>query len=504
MPRPPYDPAHRPPPLTTATLPAYAGRVRVPGYDRSALTPAIVHIGVGGFHRAHQALYLDELASRGDSDWGVIGVGLRSPDMKEALEPQDGLYTVVERAEDGDDARIVGALLAVLFAPEDPEAVLSALADERTRIVTLTVTGAGYHVDAETGQLADDDEVRADLAHPGRPRTALGYLAEALDRRRRAGTAPFTVLSCDNVPDNGATARTALVGFARRRDPALAAWIDREVAFPSTMVDRITPETTDEAHELIAGTFGVADRWPVVTEAFSQWIVADRFCNGRPPLERVGVQFVDDVEPYERMKKRLLNGSHSALGYVGYLLGHRDTAGAMADPLVRSYIEHLMGDEIAPLLPPVPGVDLAEYRATLIARFSNPKVGDQLARLCGRGSTKVPAYLLPSIVEARRQGRPHELLNLAVAAWVRYLRGVDLEGREIPIKDARLDELQPLAREGGDDPQPLMAESRVFGWLADDPLLVGSVARALAAFERDGLRATVEAYLTAGVGSVAT
>jgi mannitol 2-dehydrogenase len=260
------------------------------------------------------------------------------------------------------------------------------------------------------------------------------------------------------------------------------------------MVDRITPETSAETHHFVAGTFGVDDRWPVVTERFSQWIVEDSFCNGRPPLEEVGVQFVDDVEPYERMKKRLLNGSHSALGYVGYLLNHRDTAGAMRDPLVRGYLMRLMA-EIAPLLPPVPGIDLHEYRATLLDRFSNAKVGDQLARLCGRGSTKVPAYLLPSIVEARRQGRPHELLNLAVAAWVRYLRGVDLKGREIAIKDARLDELQPLAIGGGNDPAPLMANSQVFGWLADDPMLVRSVARILGAFDRDGLRATVGAYL---------
>jgi mannitol 2-dehydrogenase len=234
-----------------------------------------------------------------------------------------------------------------------------------------------------------------------------------------------------------------------------------------------------------------------VTEPFSQWIIEDRFSHGRPPLEDVGVQFVEDVEPYELMKKRLLNGSHSALGYVGYLLGHRESAAAMADPTVHRYIARLMRDEIAPLLPEVPGIDLADYRATLLERFSNPKVGDQLSRLCGRGSTKVPAYLLPSIVEARTQGRPHELLTLAVAAWVRYLRGVDLDGREIPIKDARLDELQPLAVEGGDDPEPLMAETELFGWLADDPMLVRSVGRALQRLERDGLRPTVQAYIEA-------
>jgi mannitol-1-phosphate/altronate dehydrogenase len=482
-------------PLMNATLSTLGSGVRVPSYDRRALTPAIVHIGVGGFHRAHQAVYLDELAQRGiTTDWGVTGVALRSRGMKDALGPQDGLFTVVQRGDGEDDARVVGSIVAMLFAPDEPEAVLGALSDPRTRIVTLTITGAGYHLDVETGELADDADVRLDLSQPDRPCTALGYLAEALDRRRRTGTPPFTVLSCDNVPHNGVSARAALVAFARARDPELGAWIAREVAFPCTMVDRITPETGAATHDLVAGTFGVEDRWPVVTERFSQWIVEDSFCNGRPPLEEVGVQFVDDVEPYERMKKRLLNGSHSALGYVGYLLNHRDTAGAMRDPLVRGYLMRLMA-EISPLLPPVPGIDLHEYRATLLDRFSNAKVGDQLARLCGRGSTKVPAYLLPSIVEARRQGRPHELLNLAVAAWVRYLRGVDLKGRAIAINDARLDELQPLAIVGGDDPAPLMANSHVFGWLADDPMLVRSVARILSAFDRDGLRATVGSYL---------
>jgi len=504
MPSPLHAPARHSQSLSNATLSKLGAHVRVPSYDRTTITPAIVHIGVGGFHRAHQAVYLDELAERGISTgWGVIGVTLRRRAMKDALEPQDGLFTVVERGDEQDVARVVGSIAAVLFAPEEPDAVLAALSDPRTRIVTLTITGNGYHLDPKTGRLADDADVRADLAQPARPRTAPGYVVESLDRRRRAGTPPFTVLSCDNVPDNGAAARAAVVGLAEARDPDLAAWIDAEVAFPRTVVDRITPETSPGAYELVVRSFGVDDRWPVVTESFSQWIVEDRFCNGRPPLDEVGVQFVDDVEPYERMKKRLLNASHSALGYVGYLLGHRDTAGAMTDALMRSYLDRLMEDEIAPLLPPVPGVDLDEYRATLLARFSNEKVGDQLERLCGRGSTKMPAYLLPSIVEARRQARPHELLTLAVAAWVRYLRGVDLDGREISIKDARLDELQRMAIEGGNDPAPFMANSRVFGRLADDPMLVGSVARILAALDRDGLRPTVEAFLRAEPGRLA-
>jgi fructuronate reductase/mannitol 2-dehydrogenase len=485
--------------LAERMLPELSGRLSVPTYDRAGLTPAIVHFGVGGFHRAHQAVYLDDLAERGIStDWGVVGISLRRRDIKEALDPQDRLFTVVERGAEGDEARVIGCLTRVLYAPESPAAVLHALTRPETRLVTLTITGDGYHIDPETLEPLDHEELVADLAAPRRPRTAIGYLVEALQRRRLADRDPFTVLSCDNLPANGATTRRAVLSFAERRDPALAAWIAREVAFPSCVVDRITPECSDATRELVTDAFGILDQAAVVAEPFSQWIIEDDFPGGRPPLDAVGARFVEDVEPYERMKKRLLNGSHSALGYVGYLLGYRQTDEAMGDPLVRAYIERLMRDEVGPLVPPVPGIDLREYRDGLLERFSNPRIGDDLSRLCGRGSTKVPAYLLPSIAEARRLGRPHELLNIAVAAWVRYLRGIDLEGFVIPIRDARRDELHALAVQGGDDPAPVMAASRVFGWLAQDPLLVGAIRRILEQFADRGLRGTLEAYVAAG------
>jgi fructuronate reductase/mannitol 2-dehydrogenase len=468
-------------PLAETSLAMHAGRVRVPTYDRSSLVAAIVHLGVGNFHRAHQAVYLDELAERGlTEECGVVGVALRRRAMKDALDAQDGLFTVVERDEEVESARIVGCLTEMLFAPGARVAVVDALARPGTRIATLTVTDEGYRTDGAS------------------PPVALELLVDGLDRRRRAGMAPFTVLSCDNVPGNGPTTRAAVVSLAARRDPALAAWIDREGAFPSSMVDRITTATTDATRSLVARTFGVVDRAPVVTEPFSQWVVEDSFCDGRPPLQEVGVELVDNVVPYERMKKRLLNGGQAALGYLGYLLGYRDTAGAMADALLRAYVERVMRDEIAPLVPAVRGVDAESYRRTLLDRLANPRIGDSLARLCRRGSAKVPGHLLPTIREARRAGRPHELLTLAVAAWLRYLRGVDLAGRSIAVTDPRLDELQPLAVLYGDDPGPFITESALFGWLADDPMLIRSVGRALEAFERDGLRATVAAYVDAG------
>lgn len=481
------------PPLSDASLPEYTGTLRVPGYDRTTLVPSIVHIGVGGFHRAHQAIYLDDLAAQGETGWGVVGVGLHRRQMGEVLSVQDCLFTVVERGPGHESARVIGSLVDYLYAPEDPEAVLRALADPRTRIVTLTITGAGYLVD-DAGRFQEDDpDVQHDLASPLRPCTVTGYLTEALDRRRRAGDAPFTVLSCDNLPDSGAAARTAVVAHAALRDPALAAWIEQNVTFPSGMVDRITPETSPQMRDVIEETVGIADRWPVVTEPFSQWVVEDAFCNGRPPLERVGVQFVDDVGPYRLIKTRMLNGGHCALGYLGTLAGHTRTDEAMADPVVRAIVERMLGEEVQPLMPRVLGVDLAEYRRTTLERFANPAIGDTLARLCRRGSVKMPSYLLPSLREAREQGRPQPMLVLAVAAWLLYLRGADLAGRPIEVVDPRADALCGLAREGGDDPRVVLGLRSVFGSLGDDPQLVAELGDALRVLSRYGLEAAVEA-----------
>jgi fructuronate reductase/mannitol 2-dehydrogenase len=482
-----------PPPLSDGSLAEYAGTVRVPGYDRAELVPSIVHIGVGGFHRAHQAIYLDDLAELGETGWGVVGVGLHRPQMGEVLTAQDCLFTVVERGPGHESARVIGSLVDYLYAPEDPEAVLRALADPRTRIVTLTITGAGYLVD-DTGRFqADDPDVQHDLASPLRPCTVTGYLTEALDRRRRAGDAPFTVLSCDNLPDSGAAARTAVVAHAALREPVLAAWIEENVTFPSGMVDRITPETSPQMRDDIEETVGIADRWPVVTEPFSQWVVEDAFCNGRPALERVGVQFVDDVGPYKLIKARMLNGGHSALGYLGALAGHTRTDEAMADPVVRTIVERMLGEEVQPLMPRVLGVDPAEYRRTTLERFANPAIGDTLARLCRRGSVKMPSYLLPSLREAREHGRPRAMLVLAVAAWLLYLRGADLAGQPIEVVDPRADELCGLARQGGDDPRVLLGLRSVFGSLRDDPQLVAEIGDALRVLSHYGLEAAVEA-----------
>jgi mannitol 2-dehydrogenase len=478
-------------PLSERTLARCAGRVRVPGYDRAALTPAVVHLSVGGFHRAHQLVYLDDLAEQGCTDWGVVGVGLHSAAMRDALRPQDHLYTVVERSTAGEHARVVGSLIDYHFAPDSPETVLAVLTDERTRLVTMTVTGNAYRIDAHSGEFVPDDAARADLADPHHPHSLFGYLVEALDRRRRAGRRPFTVLSCDNVQRNGETARAAVVGFARLRDAELARWIDDHVSFPGSMVDRITPRTTRQDREAVACRYGVHDRWPVVTEAFSQWVLEDDFCNGRPPLERVGVQFVPDVSGHELLKTRLLNGSHSALGHLGALAGHEHVHEVMADPVLSRYVDLLMVEEIGPLLPRPAGTDLTQYQRSLLRRFADPAIGDRLDRLCRRGSSKVPLHLLPSLRTARAQGRPTGLLTLAVAGWCRYLRGVDQRGRVLAVHDELAEELGARARAGGVDPRPLLSVRSVFGDLGADAGLVEALGRALRQLEAHGVRGAV-------------
>ncbi|HEX2102071.1 MAG TPA: mannitol dehydrogenase family protein [Solirubrobacteraceae bacterium] len=471
-------------PLHAGTLSAHAARVAVPTYDRSALTPAVVHISVGSFHRSHQAVYFDDIAERRiSSGWGLVGVGLHRPEMRDVLTAQDGLYTVVARGADGDRARVIGAIRRYLFAPEQGTAVVAALADARTRLVTLTVTAHGYASGVDSG------------AAP--PADAVEYLVAGLDGRRRAGLPPFTVLSCDNVPDNGVVARDAVLGAAERRDPALARWIGAYGAFPSSMVDRITPRTTPADQAFVRQRFGVADRWPVITEPFSQWVIEDDFCAGRPPLDRVGAELVADVRPYALTKSRLLNASHCALGHLGSLAGHLTTDRAIGDPLFDAYIAQMTADEVTPLLPRIPGVDPAVYRAMVRARLANPKLADQLARLCRNASAKLPVHVLPSIAEARRAGRPHDLLTLAVAGWLRYLQSVDAHGRDLPLDDPLGDRLRALARAGGTDPRPVLAERVVFGDLGLDPAFASELSAALEDIARSGVRAAIRARLSA-------
>lgn len=445
-------------PLSNATLQLHSKRIAVPTYERSALRRGVVHIGAGNFHRAHQAVYFDDLARSGISDrWGVTGVSLHSPNAKDMLAAQDGLYTVVQRGHDGQTARVVGSIGAVHYAPNDGAAVRAGLADPQTRIVSLTITDNGYFLDPVTDQFdANHPDVRADLVASGSYATAWGYLAEALDRRRRAGVAPFTVLCCDNIPGDTRPAKTALVSFAALRNPRLARWIERNVAFPSTMVDRITPQTSKSERAFVEQTFGVADKCPIVTEPYRQWVIEDSFSNGRPPLEEVGAEFVADVSDHKLIKTRLLNGTHIALACLATLAGYQRTDEAMRDPVIFDYVEHLLRDEIQPLLPAVPRMNTPEYRATLLDRLGNPRMSDQLSRLARRGTGKITLFVLPSLREAIAQGRPHTLLMLAVAGWARYMRGHDLQGRKLRLEDSQAIPVARLANMASGNPDPLL------------------------------------------------
>jgi mannitol 2-dehydrogenase len=484
-------------PLSSSTLQLHSRRVDLPTYDRSSLGRSIVHIGVGNFHRAHQALYFDELANRGVShDWGITGVSLHHGRMKKLLSEQDWLYTVVQRSRGRDVARIVGSVCQMHYAREDQSAVLAALTDERTRMVTLTITGDAYCIDKRTAEFdVGRDDVRADLRMPNHFSTTWAYLAEALDRRRRAGKAPFTVVSCDNVPSNGDATRTALVSFASLRDPALGRWIGRHVAFPSTMVDRITPKTTSADRHFVESSIGVADSCPVLTEPFAQWIIEDTFCDSRPPLEEVGVDFVTDVTRPKLVKTRLLNGTHCAIAYLGILAGYENIHEVMSDAILGRYVEQLIYQEISPLLPTVPNIDIGDYCATTLERFRNPSISDRLARLAARGSSKIPAYLLPSLHEAMATGRPHTLLMLALAGWARYLQGEDLQGRKIRIEDPQEKLLNTLAALGRSYPDPLLRHHEVFGNLRLVPGFVERLGHMIDALDRHGVVETLRRHV---------
>jgi mannitol 2-dehydrogenase len=496
--------------LAAATLDALGNDVAVPSYDRTAVTPGIVHFGVGGFHRAHQAMYLDRLMNDGKAlDWGIVGVGVLPQDrrMYDVLSAQDHLYTLVIKHPDGTlEPRVIGSIVGYLFAPDDPEAVLARMVDPATRIVSLTITEGGYHVNQVTGELdASDPALAADLEPGATPRSAFGFIVEALRRRREAGVPPFTVMSCDNIPGNGHVARKMIAGFARLKDPVsdsapphrpgqgIADFLENEVHFPNCMVDRITPVTTDADREALAERFGVEDGWPVVCEPFTQWVLEDDFGLGRPPYEDVGVQIVEDVEPYELMKLRLLNASHQALCYLGYLAGYRYAHDVCQDKLFVDFLLGYMDNEGTPTLPPVPGVDLDRYKHQLIERFANPEVRDTLARLCAESSDRIPKWLLPVVRVQLAADREIKRSVLVVASWARYAEGTDEQGGAIEVVDRLRDKLVERAQHNADDPLVFISDPDLFGDLASDERFVTQYKAALTSLHEIGARATLEA-----------
>ncbi|MDX6806197.1 mannitol dehydrogenase family protein [Terrihabitans rhizophilus] len=492
--------------LSRQTLPNLPPDVQQPGYDIAAQKIGIVHLGIGAFHRAHQAVYVDDRMAAGERDWAILGVSLRSPDTRDALEPQDGLYTVLVRGGEGVQPRVIGSVQGVLVAPEDPEAVLRAMVDPAVRIVSLTVTEKGYCHDPATGTLRENHpDIVHDLEVPLTPRSAPGLLVEALRRRRANGTVPFTVLCCDNLPSNGRTVRRVVVRLAELLDADLAAHIAADVAFPATMVDRIVPATTAADRDFITERLGVDDAWPVSTEPFSQWVIEDSFPTGRPRFELAGAELVTEVEPYEAMKLRLLNGSHSTLAYLGYLAGHETIADTMADPAFARLVRGLMDEEVTPTLQVPPGADLAGYKASLIARFENTALRHRTWQIAMDGSQKLPQRLLGTARERLAAGGSIARIALGVAAWMRYVTGVDENGAGIDVRDPLGERLRAIADAAGPDAArlapALLGVREIFGEdLPNEPRFTRPVEEALASLFARGSAATVEA-VASGTGA---
>lgn len=450
--------------LSSSSLNKLPKDVRVPNYDRGALSPGILHVGVGGFHRAHLAVYTDDLISAGESDWCIHGAGITPADerMNDALGGQDYLYTLVTRSSDEEEVRVIGAITNFFYAPYGAGRLAEMVVDSGYRIVSMTVTENGYkYAGAERHLDTSDPVIAYDLEHPDDPRSLVGFVFRVIQLCFEAGSALPTFMSCDNIPHNGAVLRKLVLSFAREVGSDLAARIEREACFPCSMVDRITPSTTDDHRAYLADSWGMEDAWPVVCEDFRQWFVEDRFSAARPDWSKVGATFVSDVTPYERMKIRLLNGSHSALSYPSYLLGYRRVDKAMEDDDIRRFVERYMA-EVLPTVGQVPDMNLEEYCRTLVRRFSNPAIADQVRRLCEDGSRKIPNMMLEPVAELQQEGNATPCAAFAVAAWLRFLQGTDEQGEAVPIDDPRADDISTAAKASDSSPEPFLSLDFVF------------------------------------------
>lgn len=462
---------------TLARLPPIIAR---PAYALDRVRIGIVHLGAGAFHRAHQAVYLDDLLAD-EPDWAISAVSLHSAQVRDALRPQDSLYTLA-LLDEHPELRVIGAIREVLCAQDEQAAVLARLADPAVRLVTLTVTEKGYCLSGEHLDFAHPDIVH-DLATPHAPRSAIGYLVAGLRARLRRGLAPYTVLSCDNLPDNGGKLRRAVLQFAHALDPALAAWIETEAAFPRSMVDSITPASDDALRERVAAQLGCHDAWPIQRERYSQWVIEDDFCNGRPAFERAGVTLSGDIAGYDRAKLRLLNGPHSALAYLGSLLGLDTVADAMRHPQLAAFVETLMREDIAPTLQPMPGFDPQHYTGAILARFRNPAIAHRLAQIAWDGSQKLPVRLLGTIADALHAGRRIDRLCLPLAAWMQFVRRQARNG--VALVDPLSEALSAIGRRAtgnaGRDTDAFLALEAVFAPLSADARFVEALRGAYAA-----------------------
>lgn len=484
--------------LSLGTLDAISKTATVPAYRRDQLSDGILHFGVGNFHRAHQAVYLDDLFNLGlDHDWAIVGAGVLASDaaMKDKLAAQDYLTTVVEQDNNKSGARVTGAMIDFV-TPGDPAAIIARLADPAIRIVSLTITEGGYFINPASGHFDPaHPAIAADGANPDAPKTVFGLIVAGLKARKAAGVAPFTVMSCDNIPGNGEVTHAAVSGLARLSDAAFADWIDANVAFPNGMVDRITPATGQREIGIAASDYGIDDAWPVFCEEFKQWVLEDNFPLGRPALEKVGVQFVPDVAPYEHMKIRILNGGHAAIAYPASLLDIHFVHEAMEDDDIRAFLAKLEHDEIIAVVPPVPDTDLNDYFKLIETRFLNPKIGDTIPRLAQDGSNRQPKFILPSAADRLARGEDVVGLSLVSALWCRYFAGTSDSGKAIVFNDASAERLQAAALAAKTDPDAFLALSDIFGDVGRSDLFRRRFAHALATLWEKGTRQTLKLYV---------
>ncbi|ESR27029.1 mannitol dehydrogenase family protein [Lutibaculum baratangense] len=484
--------------LGSATLASARDAAARPAYDPASHGTGIVHLGIGAFHRAHQAVYTDDALAQAGGDWRILGVSLRSTGVVDALNAQDGLYTLLTRGSDGTTARIVGSIATAVAAARSGERLLVALQDPATKIVTLTVTEKAYGIDRAAGDVDEaHPAVAADLAAPGNPSGVLGLLVEGLRRRRLAGTAPFAVLSCDNLPENGKLLRMGVIAFARRARPRLADFIERRVSFPSSMVDRITPAAGDETLAEAERLTGLRDEAAIETEPFSQWVIEDRFPHGRPAWEAGGALFVDDVAPYEQMKLRMLNGAHSMLAYAGFLSGRGFVRDVMADPALALLVRRHMAAAAA-TLKPLSGIDRAAYAEDLLKRFSNPAIAHQTYQIAMDGTEKLPQRIAAPAIEALERGTPVRPFAFAAAMWMRYCLGRSEAGDTYALRDPREAAIASAVSSAGGDASvlagALLALPDVFPErLRSDEAFRAPLVEILGRVMAEGVRPVVEA-----------
>ena len=464
--------------LNEANIPKIAQKVDSPTYDRPLLKEGIIHIGVGGFHRSHQAYYIHQMIEKfGAHNWAICGVGLREADRKMAstLRDQDYLYTLITQYPNGNiENKIIGSITEYLLAVDNTQAVIDKMAHPDTKIVSLTITEGGYNFNPNTGEFNfQNPDIQHELNHPNEPRTVYGYLTAALKKRYDNGIPPFTILSCDNIQHNGDMIRKMLLAFSQKQDSTLSQWIEAKVAFPNSMVDRITPFTTDELRTYLQIQYDVIDNWPVVCEPFIQWVIEDKFSNGRPELEKLNVQFVPDVTPYEKMKIRLLNAGHSTLGIPGAIHGHPTIDQCMNDEVFRDFLRAFMDTEVTPILGKIEGIDVEKYKDTLEERFANANIKDSVSRICSESSAKLPKFLIPTIQENLENGGPIQYATFLLAAWCYYSdKGQDENGQPIKIIDAQKIELHEASKHTESNWTSFLKLRDIFGDLTENEIFI--------------------------------